>query len=186
MNHLTRRHTSFAKNIFCEYLRELGKNPDDLDIIIQRDDLDSILEGFFLSIRNKKGGHYKSNSYLAIRFGLMRYCNSVGVDINQKKFEKSCKIFKTVLKKLKNSEVDHRPFHLSITDEDRQKMNLYFENAVDNPVGLQQYVWYCIVLHLSKRGREKQRELTKSSFTAHTVNGVTFLSQVCLKRCRKY
>ena len=127
--------------------------------------LDETLRDFYANARTEKGERYKVNSYVQIRYGISKFLKKKDIDINTPAFARSNETFKAVkvdLARKGKGGVLHKP---CISKEDLTK--LYEDKHVfstDTPVGLQQKVFFEIVLYTCRRGRENLHGMTKDSF----------------------
>ena len=115
---------------------------------------------------------YSKSSLIAIRYALCWYIKASRPEldiVNGSSFDKANWVFKAKmfgLKKKGKAKVKHKP---AIAVQGLRK--LYFSEAFDTstPTGLQDKVFFEIMLHFCRRGRENLRELTKDS-TAVSVD----------------
>ena len=130
-------------------------------------DLNDILKQFYAEARKMDKTEYSKSSLLAVRFGLCRYikANRSEVDIiNGGSFGEANRMFKakiTDLKKKGKAKVEHKPH---IAAEDLKKFYASEVFADTTPIGLQNKVWFKVMLYFCRRGRENLRQLTKDSF----------------------
>ena len=115
--------------------------------------------------KEKTGGNYKKTALTSIRFGLQRYFNRKrGFNIiADGAFEQSNQVFEAVVVQLKRqgfAKVDH---HEPIKKEDLAKIYSSYDQSSPSPKSLQQFVWFNIMYHLIRRGRENLRLHTKQS-----------------------
>ena len=160
----TKRAINNAKKLFLEYALTKGKTEEDVEKMTAVD-LDNLLYGFYPSIRKTDGDHMKLNYLRAIRYGVASYLKTLGMDIYTPDFERSKKSFdasSTQLKKQGKGGVDHK---LPLSKEDMKK--LYTSKHTfdtSTPIGLQNKVFFEIMLHICRRGRENLRQMTKQTF----------------------
>ena len=92
---------------------------------------------------------------------------------------KSNQIFEAAIVELKRQgfgKVDH---HIPISKEDLNKIQSSYNPSSPDPKSLQQVVWFNIMFHLIRRGRENLRLLTKESFAVQVdAAGKKFVYQV--------
>jgi len=120
-------------------------------------------------VRNKEAGEYSRNTLIGLRSGLERYLNSPphnkGIQISGNTlFKKSNMMLEAKLKNLKQQgkqSVQHKP---AIVDEDLRKLKASAAISPSLPSTLLMNVWFHITLFWCRRGREGQRNLTRSSF----------------------
>lgn len=137
------------------------------------DELDEKLKLFYAEVRNKNGDEYSKNTLLGLRSGIERYLNmpphNKGIQISSNPlFKKSNMMLNAKLKSLKQQgklSVQHKP---AIEIEDLKKLKASPAISPSSPSGLLMNVWFHITLYWCRRGREGQRNLTKSSFRFST------------------
>ena len=131
--------------------------------------LDEKLRFFYAEVRGKQGQDYSKNTLLGIRSGIERYLNgpphNKGILISQNPaFKRSNMMLNAKLKSLKHEgkhSVQHKP---AIEIEDLRKLKTSDAINPSTPNGLLMNVWFHCTLYWCRRGREGQRNLTKSSF----------------------
>ena len=161
----TKKATKAAVALFSSYLQEKGQSTD--FVSLPPTELCDILKQFYVEARKKDGTQYSKSSLTAVRFGLCRFIKVTRPDvdiINGAEFEGANLVFKAKvveLKKLGMAKVEHKP---SISRDDLKKLYQSEAFNVDNPRGLQNKVWFEVMLFFCRRGRENLRELTKDSF----------------------
>jgi hypothetical protein len=159
---------------FCQ--ETSTENPEQLS----KEELDNLLLKFYPNARKKNGEYYKKSALVSIRFGLQRYFMKKGnFDIiNDGDFSKSNKVFEATVVELKRQGYGKVEHHDPISKEDLEKIQLSFNHDSPDPKRLQQVVWFNIMLHLIRRGRENLRQLTKHSFAINTdATGRRFVYQ---------
>ena len=120
-----------------------------------------------MEARRKDKNPYTKSSLTAIRFGLCRSIKSSRPEvdiINGSEFEEANHIYKAKvveLKKQGKAKIEHKP---PIASEDLRK--LYQSEAFDTatPRGLQNKVFFEVMLFFCRRGQENLRELQTDSF----------------------
>ena len=174
----THKATMMAYNVFKNYCEEKTIQIDTTN----KQDLDKLLCNFYLEARKQNGDFYTQTSLKTIRFGLQRKFKQIDdtVDIiGDPAFSNSNTLFKAQLVQLKKKgygKVEHKP---SIAKEDLQKLYTGGIFSKDQPVTLQNRVFFDIMLHLCRRGRENLRELKTSSFMVKKLpDGVEYVTQV--------
>ena len=176
----TKKSTKQAVGVFREYLREKSL-PGDFETL-DKQTLAKILGKFYVEARKTNGDYYKTATLNAIRAGLNRHLKSEYQDlidiIKDSEFVKANEAFKAAtveLKKIGKGDVKH---HEIITDNDLQKL---YESAVFDqnlPSGLQDKVWFELMLFICRRGRENLRELKKDHFVIERdENGRQYVTQ---------
>lgn len=131
--------------------------------------MDANLRLFYAEARNKDGGNYSRSTLLGFRNGLERYLNNPlykkGIHIAiDPAFQQSNQMLDAKLKDLKKygeENVKHKP---AITREDLRRLKESEVISLTTPQGLLYNVWFHVNLYFCRRGREGQRNLTKSSF----------------------
>ena len=129
--------------------------------------LNELLKKFYVEARRKDKQPYTKSSLTAIRFGLCRHIKNSRPDvdiINGPEFEEANRVFKAKTVELKRqgkAKVEHKP---PIAPEDLKK--LYRSQTFDmaTPTGLQNKVWFEVMLFFCRRGQENLRELKRDSF----------------------
>ena len=124
---------------------------------------------FYAEARNKDGGNYSRNTLLGFRNGLERYLNNPpykkGIHIaTDPVFQQSNQMLDAKLKDMKKhgeQSVKHKP---AIEREDLRRLRESDVISPTTPQGLLFNVWFHVTLYFCRRGREGQRNLTKSSF----------------------
>ena len=132
-------------------------------------ELDANLRLFYAEARNKDGGHYSRSTLLGFRNGLERYLNNPpykkGIHIaTDPAFQQSNQMLDAKLKDMKKhgeQNVKHKP---AIESEDLPHLKESGVISPTTPQGLLYNVWFHVTLYFCRRGREGQRNLTKSSF----------------------
>ncbi|XP_066925857.1 uncharacterized protein [Clytia hemisphaerica] len=174
----THKATGMAYNVFTKYCDEKNIQIDTTN----KQDLDKLLCKFYLEARKQNGDFYTQTSLKTIRFGLQRKFKLVDetVDIiGDPDFSKSNALFKAQLVQLKRKgygKVEHKP---AIVKEDLQKLYNGGTFSKDKPATLQNRVFFDVMLHLCRRGRENLRELKTPSFMVKKLpDGVEYVTQV--------
>lgn len=137
---------------------------------------------FFASVRTANGGNMKTSTLSNVKYGLTKYFKEhCKVDFNTEiEFSTSREVYKAVVTDLKKKglgSTEHKP---PISDDDLQKLynpeNIAF--SINTPCGLQKKVWFDLSYYLCRRGRENQREMTKTTFAVDKDSqGVEFVYQ---------
>ena len=112
---------------------------------------------------------------MGIRFGLQRHflLKREFDIISDGEISKSNQIFEAAIVEIW---LDH---HSPISKEDLEKMQSSYNPSSPDPKSLQQVVWFNIMFHLIRRGRENLRLLTKESFAVQVdAAGKKFVYQV--------
>ena len=116
--------------------------------------------------KKQNGDSYKKSALMGIRFGLQRhFLLKREFDIlSDGEFSKSNQIFEAAIVELKRQEFGKVDHHIPISKEDLEKIQSSYNPSSPSPKSLQQVVWFNIMFHLIRRGRENLRLLTKESF----------------------
>ena len=132
--------------------------------------LDTNLRRFYAEARNKSGEPYGKSTLLGFRHSFERYLNAPPLNRGLKlssdpRFKRSNEMLNAQIISLKRQgkeNVKHKP---AIENEDLAKLKASQAIAVISPLSLLRNVWFHVVLFFCRRGRERQRELKRSSFT---------------------
>ena len=117
---------------------------------------------------------------MALRFGLQRHflLKRNFYIINDLEFAKWNKIFEAAVVELKRKAFDKVDHHNPISRQDLKKIQLSYNPASLDPKTLRQVVWFNIMFHLIRRGRENLRLFAKQSFAVQTdATGKMFVYQ---------
>lgn len=157
----TKRSTAWTIKVFKEFLLEknIRTELDEFDEVA----LDKVLRLFYASVRNAQGKKYSVASYAALRGGISRYYSKFNIYHNTA-FKSSNNVFKSVLKDLRKSGKDCSQHHQAISPADLQRIKDSPALSTSTATGLVRRVWFNTQLHLARRGREGNRELTPASF----------------------
>ena len=135
-----------------------------------KDELCNFLASLYVGVRRADKQPYQRNSLLGLRGALHRHMReSRGFDIiNSSDFHRANAALDGKLKQMKRDgdlkPVQHKEV---ITDDDMEKIKYYFLRS-KSAEDLNLWVWFSITLHLSLRGRELQRKLTKNDLIKKT------------------
>lgn len=160
----------YTKYYLCfslEWSTEKGYQEKLEDLSIE--ELDEKLRLFYAEVRSKQGQDYSKNTLLGIRSGIERYLNgpphNKGILISQNTaFKRPNMMLTAKLKNLKHEgkhNVQHKP---AIEIEDLRNLKTSDAMNPSTPNGLLMNVWFHCTLYWCRRGREGQRNLSKSSF----------------------
>lgn len=134
--------------------------------------LDENLRHFYAEARTATGQEYSKISLLSFRNAFERFLNENGQSVKlskNPKFHKSNKMLDSKLKVNRKEGKDHGITHKPvITKEDLQKLKKSPAMSPNSPSTLLNAVWFYVVYHWCRRGREGQRELTRRSFSFAT------------------
>ena len=119
--------------------------------------LNNLLKKFYIEARRKDKQPYSKSSLTAIRFGLCCFIKSSRPDvdiINGSEFNEVNHVFKAKVVEFKKIKVEHKP---AIAKEDLKKLyqSVAFDTATST--GLQNKVWFEIMLFFCRCGQENLR-----------------------------
>jgi integrase len=169
-----------GKTLFLEYAATKGYTEENVSTLSAAD-IDQLLFGFYPSVRNKDGDLMKLNSLKTLRYGIAAYLRDIGHDIYDVQFQQSKKSYDataTDLKKKGKASVDHK---VPISPVDIKKLYSTDHHTfdTDTPVGLQNKVFFELMFHICRRGRENLRQMTKTTFAVRTDSeGVKYVVQI--------
>ncbi|CAG2196909.1 unnamed protein product [Mytilus edulis] len=163
----TKKATKAALTCLMQFM--LSTERDNL-VLETPEQLNECLIKFYADARKKDGSFYKLSALKGLRFGLARhFLKEMDVDIiKDVRFKRANDIFKAVSVQLKREglgSIDHTP---SLDQQDLKKLYGSVAMKVDTPAGLLHKVWFDIMFHLCRRGRENLREMNKSTFAIQT------------------
>ena len=139
---------------------------------IPKKELNELLATFWPNTKEQNGDSYKKSALMGIRFGLPRhfllkkkhFLLKREFDVISDGLSKSNQIFEAAIVELKRQGLG-KVDHLSpISKEDLEKIQSSNNFSSPDPKSLQQVVWFNIMFHLIRRGRENLRLLKKESF----------------------
>ena len=155
---------------FCNEISHDKSQPKDVEFLdkISKEELNEVLTLFYPNARKQDGQNYKKTALMGLRFGLQRHFllkrnfNIIG----DQEFAKSNQVYnyEAAIVNLKRQGFGNVEHHNEISKEDLQKIQSSYNPDVPDPKTLQQFVWFNIMFHLIRRGRENLRLLTKQSF----------------------
>ena len=182
----TRKATKNAVVTFLAYWNEVKpedepvKSTESLEIIPKKE-LNELLANFWPNAKKQNGDSYKKSALMGIRFGLQRHflLKREFDIISDGEFSKSNQIFEAAIVELKRQGFGRVDHHSPISKEDLEKIQSSYNPSSPDPKSLQQVVWFNIMFHLIRRGRENLRLLTKESFAVQVdAAGKKFVYQV--------
>ena len=151
----------------------------DVDGNITPQELDNVLVKFYAGARKPNGDIYKLNTMRSIRFSLQRYfleTKNINI-IEDGEFTKSNSCFKNILKETRKSGKGDTNHYPEIEPEDLTKLYQSFDPNC--PAGLQEKVWFDVMFHLIRRGRENLRAMTRDTFDVNVdATGKKYIYQV--------
>ena len=164
--------TKTALNTFRAFCGE--KHPDKTQDFekISKEELNELLVDFYPNARKKTGGHYKKSALSSIRFGLQRHFmlkRQFNI-ISDPHFKQSNQVFEAVVVELKRQGFAKVEHHEPILTDDLAKIYSSYDPSSPDPKSLQYFVWFSIMFHLIRRGRENLRLHKKQSFSV-SVDG---------------
>ncbi|XP_008300129.1 zinc finger MYM-type protein 4-like [Stegastes partitus] len=169
----TKKVTKWAVTILRDFLKEKGRNTD-LDL--SATELNSILREFYASVQSQEGKHYSVASLMSMRAALNRFFRHFNI-IADSDFQTSNAVLKSVIKRYRKSENDKSSHHPKISESDIQIITASNALSCDTPAGLVRKVWWDIQLCFAKKGREGNRQLSKSSFVLlRDDDGIEYVS----------
>ena len=166
----TRRATKNAVATFLAFCNEVTpeepvKNTESLEKM-SKNELNELLTNFWPNARKKNGENYKKTALMGLRFGLQRhFLLKRDFDIiNDGEFSKSNQVYEAAVVELKRQGFGRVDHHRPISKEDLEKIQSCYNPSSPDPKSLQQVVWFNLMFHLIRRGRENLRLLTKQTF----------------------
>ena len=131
--------------------------------------VDANLRRFYAEARKKDGEMYSKKSLLGFRHAIERFLNQPPYSRNVKmssdpRFNRSNEMLDAQLVQMKRSGKENTKHKPIIEDEDLVKLKTSEAISLKSPLSLLRNVWFHVVLFFCRRGREGQRQLTKSSF----------------------
>ena len=175
----TKRATAVSVKVFKEYLREKNK-PTNFEDMTKKE-LAQILGQFYVEARTKDGHPYTKSSMKAIRAGICRYTKQhMNIDIiSEEEFSEANRIFFALAVHLKKTGKACTVHHPAIEDQDLKKLKDYFSDTLDTPLGLLHKVFFDIMLHLCRRGRENLQDLKICDYKVNMdSSGTRYVEQV--------
>ena len=129
-------------------------------------ELDQLLAKFWSSIRTENGSSFKKNTFKSLRYGILTFLKSQNIDIsNEAEFARSNKVYRSALLNLIREGHGDIKLKVPLTKEDINKLyNHPIVFSTETPTGLQNKVFFEVMLYLCRCGRENLREHTKNTF----------------------
>jgi hypothetical protein len=168
--------TKTAVSVFRQYLQARKISED--DVIRSKQILANVLRKFYAEARKRDGELYCKSSLLGIRFGLQRFYSSSMDIIKDPEFKEANSVFYAEIAQLKRegkAKTEHKP---PINNDDMKKLyesGLFSQNQPDT---LQNKVFFDIMLHFCRRGRQNLRALRKTDFSEIVPLGVKYVEKV--------
>ena len=145
-------------------------------------ELSALLRRFYGEVRKQDGTEYSKNALAGIRSAIHRHLTSAPFHVKynimyDSEFKSANNILVGVLKKMKREGKDDTKSYKPISSGDLQKLIRSGVLGTDNPLQLQDLVWFSIQFYLCRRGCEGVKEFTKSSFLFHTDDrGIPYIT----------
>uniref|UniRef100_A0A8C6SBR4 ZMYM2-like/QRICH1 C-terminal domain-containing protein n=1 Tax=Neogobius melanostomus TaxID=47308 RepID=A0A8C6SBR4_9GOBI len=155
----TKNNTVWAMKVFQDWIQETQNS----SVVEDADGLNTLLRSFYPSVRNSAGAVYSVASYTALRSGISRYYSHFNI-LKNPLFNSSNDVYKSVLKAHRKSGKDTSQHHPPISSADLKKIKDSGVLSTSTAIGLVRKVWFDVQLHLARRGREGNRDLTRESF----------------------
>ena len=173
----TKRATNVALNVFNSYLIEKKFSQPQ-----RKKELAAVLQAFYIEVRKGDGTCYSKGSLNSLRFGLSRHFkDTLGFDvINDPEFKDANKVFGATCFDLKQqglAKVEHTSL---ISAEDLQKLYECGVFGLDNPVTLQNKVFFELMLKFSGQFESQNlHQIKKSDFyIAVNDNGTRYVCKI--------
>ena len=134
--------------------------------MFEPEELCQVLRQFYAEVRQKNGNKYSRSGLTNIRASLQRHLTSPPFNrniniIRDREFQAANAVIQGQIKILRQSGNDITKHKKPIDSEDMAKIRESFK--VETPAGLQNKVFFDLLLHFARRGQEGLRELTKTS-----------------------
>lgn len=161
----TKKVTEVSVKALKEFVEHKGKEEGWLQTC-DVSDLATMLKEFYASVQRKDGEPYKKNSFLSMRYGLIRHFKLTrSIDItNEQEFVSANEMFDCRLAELKRLGKGSTSHYPEIEENDLIKLYAFFD--LENPKDLQKKVQFDVMFYLCRRGRENLREMKKTHFAA--------------------
>lgn len=146
--------------------------------------LDKTLKQFYSEVRNADGKLYAKSTYVGIRAAIKRHLslpphNKKFNILTDSDFHLSNQMFSSMLKKIQAEGLDKTTHYPPITEGDMEKLRNSEILSIDSAKSLQYKVWFSLVLHLGRRGRENLRSFTHTTFQTKTDDfGIEYVEMI--------
>ncbi|KAJ8316763.1 hypothetical protein KUTeg_005709 [Tegillarca granosa] len=178
----TKKMTKYGVNVFTEWLtaRKTSTKFEDLPVPV----LDQTLKKFYSEVRNTDGKLYAKSTYVGIRAAINRHLSSpphnkkfnILTDLD---FHLSNKMFNSMLKKIQAEGLHKASHYPPITEGDMEKLRSSEILSLGSAKTLQYKVWFSLMLHLGRRGRENLRNFTENTFQVKSDDlGIEYVEMV--------
>lgn len=160
----TKKQEKYSFNIFNQFIEKNQKNIFD----ISNEELDDLVESFFISLRKSDGTKMKSSSLQTFKYSLNRHMKeNFNLDIlNKHSFPKTNKILHAINVDLKKDGLGNIEHFNKISDDD---LKLIFDKLnLEIPQQLQWIMFFIIQYYFCRRGQENIEKFTKLTFKIET------------------
>ncbi|EDO31918.1 predicted protein [Nematostella vectensis] len=129
--------------------------------------LDANLRRFYAEARKMNGEIYSKKTLLGFRHAIERHLNQPPLSRSLKlstdpRFKRSNEMLDAQLVQMKRNGLENTKHKPAIEDKDLKKLKTSKALSPDTPSSLLRNVWFHVVLHFCRRGREGQRALKKN------------------------
>ena len=149
--------------------------------MLSEDVLAALLKKFYYGVRTKKGELYSRSGFKGLRAGLQRrlegkpFYRTFNI-AHDRQFNEANQVYLGYLARLKKTGLDRTTHKKIIHQADVKK--LYEHVFTNTPQGLSYRVFYEIMLHFGRRGREGLRDLSKDFLELKTdANGREYFAK---------
>ncbi|XP_071802933.1 uncharacterized protein [Asterias amurensis] len=168
----TNRQLRYALTRLEVFAKHLGSSIPLVEAMSMRE-LDEFLCRFYANLRKFDGQMYTKKSMQGIRYGLQRYFQTLhNWDICKKsaEFKGSNKVFKDILISIRKGGKVVIKHKTPISAADMDKIQSSPELDMKSPRGLQNKVFFDIMVYLGKSNRYRMQEMKPSDFTVARDN----------------
>ena len=133
---------------------------------LTEEELGNQLKVFYAEVRQRSGVPYSRQSMLSMRAALYRHLtmpphNKTFSILKDPSFTSANSVFIGSLKKMKQDGVDRCKHYPPISSEDLKKMYDSGILSTQSPISLQRKVFFELMLHFGRRGKEELREIKR-------------------------